>query len=111
VASPVKVESGFAVQFSTRVLERIRQRAAGRSLVSERVERIRLRQCSRYIRKRRDGVQSIPFVVTRRARPQHGQRFIDVQSLRIPGLHSAGSIRFLMRLEPSPSYAYIEVVE
>ena len=92
ISRPVKVESGFAVELAPRVLERIRQRAGGRGLFPERIDRVSLSQCSGSVAQRSDRAERICVVVACRTAAEHRKGFVDVETLGVPSDNCAGGV-------------------
>jgi len=63
VSGSRKLQISFGIKLAARELEWVRKRAAGRSLLSERVERIRLDERSSAIAQRSDGAYSVRMVI------------------------------------------------
>src|SRR5438132_2321404 len=92
VPRPRKLQDGFGVEVSASEAERIHERAAGRSLISERVVRVGLCYRSRRVAERSDGAKSVLFVVTRRTAPQHRQRLVRREGWSVAGNDCARGI-------------------
>ena len=95
VSGAVKIETCLRVELAARVAEGVGERTGRCGLIPERVERVRLRQCSRRVAQRRYGSETISFVVGRCAGTEHGKRFINLLGLRVPSDENACRVRFL----------------
>lgn len=95
VSGAVVTQVAFGIKVSPSVLERVCD-AAGRSgQFPEGIVGVAVGNCSRAVRKRRNGAQTIRFVESVRARTRFCQGFVDVLSLRVAREDGATCIEFL----------------